>query len=89
MDCCHRIIILVYRCSFPGNYDFSNFYVPSVLLSGNHAKIKNWRRAKSIEKTLSNRPDLLTYDNLSSDDKKLLENLKQIMNTFDVPLIEG
>lgn len=56
--------------------EYCNFYVPSVLLSGNHAKIKNWRRAKSIEKTLSNRPDLLTYDNLSSDDKKLLENLK-------------
>ena len=46
--------------------------VPSVLLSGNHKKIKRWRRKKALEKTLKNRPDLLEYDGLSEDDKLIL-----------------
>ena len=33
--------------------------VPEVLLSGNHAKIENWRLEKSIERTQQLRPDLL------------------------------
>ncbi len=33
--------------------------VPEVLLSGNHAKISEWRKAKALEKTKKVRPDLL------------------------------
>jgi tRNA (guanine37-N1)-methyltransferase len=33
--------------------------VPEVLLSGHHENIRRWRLRKRIEKTLSNRPDLL------------------------------
>ncbi len=33
--------------------------VPEVLLSGNHAKIKEWRLQKSMELTLERRPDIL------------------------------
>ncbi len=33
--------------------------VPEVLLSGNHAKIKEWRLQKSLELTLERRPDIL------------------------------
>lgn len=33
--------------------------VPKVLLSGNHAQIKKWRKAKSLEITQKKRPDLL------------------------------
>jgi len=33
--------------------------VPTVLLSGHHEKIKQWRADQSIKKTKSNRPDLL------------------------------
>ena len=33
--------------------------VPAVLLSGNHQKIEQWRKEKSIEKTKKLRPDLL------------------------------
>ena len=32
--------------------------VPKVLLSGHHAKIKEWRKEKSISKTILKRPDL-------------------------------
>ena len=34
-------------------------YVPDILLSGHHEKIKEWRNKKSFEKTKKNRPDLL------------------------------
>ena len=37
----------------------NNHNVPEVLISGHHENIKKWRREKSIEKTKSNRPDLL------------------------------
>jgi len=33
--------------------------VPEILLSGNHAKIKEWRKKKAVEKTKKIRPDLL------------------------------
>ena len=33
--------------------------VPSVLMSGNHQKIKEWQRNHAIERTLEKRPDLL------------------------------
>jgi tRNA (guanine37-N1)-methyltransferase len=33
--------------------------VPEVLVGGNHAEIRRWRREKALEKTRRNRPDLL------------------------------
>lgn len=36
--------------------------VPSVLLSGDHAKIAAWRKAQSLELTRKRRPDLLQQD---------------------------
>lgn len=39
--------------------NFESHKVPEVLLTGNHAKIKQWRLRKSREKTRKNRPDLL------------------------------
>jgi tRNA (guanine37-N1)-methyltransferase len=40
--------------------EFRGMPVPEVLLSGNHAEIEKWRRARSVEKTRQVRPDLLT-----------------------------
>ena len=39
--------------------DFRGFKVPDVLLSGNHAKIDEWRLMMQKEKTKKCRPDLL------------------------------
>lgn len=47
--------------------------VPEVLLSGNHAKIAEWRRVKSLMLTMEKRPDMLTADMLDKKDLKLLE----------------
>jgi len=39
--------------------EFRGMSVPDVLLSGDHAKIEEWRNAQRIEKTRQVRPDLL------------------------------
>lgn len=39
--------------------DFRGWRVPDVLLGGNHAEIRKWRRQAAIEKTSRLRPDLL------------------------------
>lgn len=40
--------------------DFRGHRVPDVLLSGNHARIKQWRRDQALAKTQERRPDLLS-----------------------------
>jgi tRNA (guanine37-N1)-methyltransferase len=39
--------------------EFRGLAVPDVLLSGDHAKIRRWRRARALERTRERRPDLL------------------------------
>ncbi len=39
--------------------EFEGQSIPDVLLSGDHAKIKAWRRQKALELTRTRRPDLL------------------------------
>ena len=50
----------------PENLD--GLSVPSVLLSGNHEKIKRWRLEQSLERTLKRRPDLI--NNLALTDQQ-------------------
>src|SRR5580704_480023 len=38
---------------------FRGWEVPEVLLGGNHAEIRKWRRRSALQKTWRNRPDLL------------------------------
>ena len=47
--------------------------VPTVLLSGDHAAIKRWRRQQSLGRTWLRRPDLLANRELDKEDRKLLE----------------
>ena len=50
--------------------------VPEVLLSGDHAKIRAWRRRESLRATLRFRPDLLEGADLSPDDLKIVKELE-------------
>ncbi|MEO6233173.1 MAG: tRNA (guanosine(37)-N1)-methyltransferase TrmD [Ferruginibacter sp.] len=43
--------------------EFRGWKVPDVLMSGNHAKIEQWRHDKSIERTMERRPDLIDDEN--------------------------
>ncbi len=50
--------------------------VPSVLLSGNHGEIAQWRRHQAILRTARRRPDLLEKVNICEEERKwMLENL--------------
>jgi tRNA (guanine37-N1)-methyltransferase len=53
--------------------DFQGARVPQVLLSGNHAMIKRWRRTQSLRITRERRPDLLDQAALSPEDQFLLD----------------
>ena len=55
--------------------EFRGMAVPEVLVGGNHEQIRKWRRRKALEKTLRNRPDLLQRQELSAEDRKLIEDL--------------
>ncbi len=57
--------------------EFRGWMVPDVLLSGDHARINQWRREQSLRRTLARRPDLLDKAALSEADKKLLEQIKK------------
>jgi tRNA (guanine37-N1)-methyltransferase len=46
---------------------FRDMEVPEVLLSGDHARIAEWRRRASLDKTKKNRPDLLKPDKREVD----------------------
>lgn len=54
---------------------FRGFEVPSVLLSGDHARVARWRREQSLERTARLRPDLLENVELSPADQKFLKSL--------------
>ena len=47
--------------------------VPSVLLSGNHEKIRQWRLTESLRRTLSRRPDLLNNLALTEEQQNLTQ----------------
>ena len=51
--------------------------VPGVLLSGNHAKISQWRREQQLIITRRNRPDLLAKARLSEKDREFLSALEE------------
>jgi len=55
--------------------DFRGMPVPDVLVSGNHDEIRRWRRRTALEKTVRNRPDLLSTIDLDDEDKILLARM--------------
>lgn len=50
--------------------------VPSVLMSGNHKEIRQWRLKKSLERTWLRRPELLESLALTDEQAKLLKQIK-------------
>ena len=56
--------------------DFEGMEVPEVLLSGDHAKIRQWRREQSQGNTRE-APDLLKDVELSEKEQQYLRDLRQ------------
>jgi tRNA (guanine37-N1)-methyltransferase len=51
--------------------------VPEVLLSGNHAEIRRWRKRQAVSRTLARRPDLLGQAKLDAEEQQILRELKE------------
>jgi len=55
--------------------------VPDVLMSGNHENIRKWRLKKRLEKTLSNRPDMIGTARMSglltAEAEKMIEEITE------------
>ena len=56
---------------------FMGMPVPEVLLSGHHENIEKWRRYQSLKRTWERRPDLLAEAELSEEDMRLLDKIKE------------
>ena len=48
--------------------------VPEILLSGDHAKVDEWRRKRSLIRTAELRPELLLKADLSPKEREFIEN---------------
>lgn len=56
--------------------EFGGEAVPEVLLSGHHAKVRQWRREQALARTFERRPDLLDTAELTEADRKFLASLE-------------
>lgn len=68
---------------------FKNMKVPSILLSGNHGKIKTWKLKQSLGSTFLKRPDLFKKLKINKIQMKLLneyliEYLQKINKDFGI-----
>jgi tRNA (guanine37-N1)-methyltransferase len=61
--------------------EFQGMKVPEALLSGNHAEIEQWRRRESLKATLMKRPDLLKIAELTEEDRVIVKELEQELNS--------
>ncbi len=56
--------------------EYKGHKVPDVLLSGNHKLISEWQREMQLKVTLEKRPDLIEKADLTKEDVKFLEKIK-------------
>jgi len=64
------------RAAEPGTANAKALAVPEVLLSGNHAEIRRWRKREAISRTLTRRPDLLAGATLDEEERRILRELQ-------------
>lgn len=55
--------------------DFRGMKVPDVLMSGDHEKIRKWRKEESLARTYKRRSDLLDNYPLNMEEKELLDRI--------------
>ncbi len=59
----------------PGAAEPAVLKVPDVLLSGNHAEIRRWRKREALSRTLARRPELLSEAELDEEEQEILREL--------------
>lgn len=60
--------------------EFMGSRVPEVLLQGDHARVRSWRRQEALRRTLLRRPELLETALLTFEDRRFLEDLVKDRN---------
>ena len=74
-----NVKFVVDATNMPELMAWADVAVPSVLMSGNHAQIKRWRREQSLLLTFTQRPDVLALarrdGKLSPSDETFLRGL--------------
>ena len=68
--------------SYTRPYEYRGFSVPTVLRSGDHKEIQNWKRIESIKRTTKRRPDLLSKAQLNPDEIIFLKSIDINPNTL-------
>ena len=63
---------------------YRGYEVPEILLSGHHENIRKWRRRQSLLRTLERRPELLKEVTLNKEDKKVLLELKKLLQSLEL-----
>jgi tRNA (guanine37-N1)-methyltransferase len=56
--------------------EFRGMRVPEVLLSGNHAAIRRWRKEQAIRATRARRPELLASAEIDEEEREILVELE-------------
>jgi tRNA (guanine37-N1)-methyltransferase len=57
--------------------EFRGLKVPQVLLSGDHEKVRRWRRKEALKRTLQRRPELLNWELLSEEEKEWAQEIEK------------
>ena len=57
--------------------------VPRVLLAGDHAAIRRWRRKQALGRTVLRRPDLMDERQMSAEDGELLKEFMRELTAGD------
>jgi tRNA (guanine37-N1)-methyltransferase len=57
--------------------DFRGARVPGVLLSGDHARVAQWRREQALFLTWRRRPELLAEASLTDEERRLIERFER------------
>ncbi|MBI4767357.1 MAG: tRNA (guanosine(37)-N1)-methyltransferase TrmD [Deltaproteobacteria bacterium] len=57
--------------------NFKGHLVPEILFSGDHEKVRAWRRRQSLEKTVKRRPNLIDHERLSPEDREIIKKFEE------------
>ncbi|WP_243360579.1 tRNA (guanosine(37)-N1)-methyltransferase TrmD [Fundidesulfovibrio terrae] len=65
--------------------------VPEILLGGDHAKVRAWRREQALSQTLARRPEILAEAPLTSSDRRFLASKPRTLlaRNLHIALVHG
>ena len=70
---------------------YEGLAVPEILLGGDHAKVRAWRREQALEQTLARRPELLGEAPLTAGDRQFLASKPRTLlaRNLSIALVHG